>query len=307
MEKVFLDKNVTSKSECKFLAANAQWCLSYSLVNVKNICNQWKDDLENLNVLEYVNASALNEDEAFSIDHDRVRVFTHQGICYSDNIQDFDVIFDKNEIHEDFLAFKNVRHPGVEWSVERGYFDGNSSYPERFYPHQSHDFYIELSKMHEKNACTSKSMFAYIHLPNEMPTEYHKFIPIAYGSKTSIVLTGKSYRTDENLRSYPPKVRNCYFDGERKLQFFKSYSKAQCQFECVANSTLKYCNCVPFWYPRNKTTRPCRLSQMECVDGMNIHYHTIEQPSCDCYPPCNDIKYEANTSPTLYYNFYLAK
>ena len=164
-----------------------------------------------------------------------------------------------------------------------------------------------LSKYHEQNACTSKSMFVILHLPNEMPTEYHKFVPISYGSKTSILLTGKSHRTDDALRDYSPDVRQCYFEGEKKLKFFKAYSKAHCEFECVANDTLEECVCVPFWYPRSKLTRVCGLSEMECIDKVNYRHRILGYPSCDCYQPCNSLTYEMAASPTIYFNFYLPK
>jgi amiloride-sensitive sodium channel len=40
--------------------------------------------------------------------------------------------------------------------------------------------------------------------------------------------------------------RQCYFDGERQLKFFQIYTKANCELECLTNSTMRYCNCSAF-------------------------------------------------------------
>jgi hypothetical protein len=44
--------------------------------------------------------------------------------------------------------------------------------------------------------------------------------------------------------------RQCYFAGERHLKFFKLYTKANCELECMTNLTLRYCNCSAFYMPR---------------------------------------------------------
>lgn len=50
-----------------------------------------------------------------------------------------------------------------------------------------------------------------------------------------------------NLHS--PNRRQCYFDDERDLRYFKSYSQSNCQTECLANYTMARCGCVKFWMP----------------------------------------------------------
>lgn len=44
--------------------------------------------------------------------------------------------------------------------------------------------------------------------------------------------------------------RQCYFDEERHLKFFKVYSETNCELECIANYTLSICGCVKFSMPR---------------------------------------------------------
>jgi hypothetical protein len=47
--------------------------------------------------------------------------------------------------------------------------------------------------------------------------------------------------------------RQCYFSRERELKFFKIYTKANCELECLANLTLRYCNCSLFYTPSEFT------------------------------------------------------
>lgn len=58
--------------------------------------------------------------------------------------------------------------------------------------------------------------------------------------------------TSNGLRSYDPNLRQCYFNDERRLRFFKVYSKNNCELECLANFTKKVCQCVKFSMPSMK-------------------------------------------------------
>lgn len=46
--------------------------------------------------------------------------------------------------------------------------------------------------------------------------------------------------------------RNCYFENERYLRYFRAYNQFNCELECWANVSLKYCGCVKFSMPSMK-------------------------------------------------------
>jgi acid-sensing ion channel, other len=94
----------------------------------------------------------------------------------------------------------------------------------------------------------------------------------------------KSHKKDEALRRFPPELRKCYFDGERVLKYFKTYSTALCEWERFTNETLKICGCVKFSMPRDSETPICNLTSLECVANVS----TSQQ---NCLPPCIDLKY----------------
>ena len=59
----------------------------------------------------------------------------------------------------------------------------------------------------------------------------------------------KMMKTSEGLRSYTPTQRQCFFQSERQLRFFKMYTRTNCEEECLANFTSLECGCVPFSMP----------------------------------------------------------
>ena len=97
-------------------------------------------------------------------------------------------------------------------------------------------------------------------------------------------ITIKSYRADDALRSFSPQLRNCYFEGEKPLKYFKTYSKALCQYECDANQSLKECGCAKFSMPRGKDTPICTLNELRCTENLT-------RGECECLVPCYDFRY----------------
>lgn len=281
-----------TKSECEVFAGNVHWCLPHLADELRKDCESYSQDIDNINVVDILNKTAFKTYDLVPTHYPYVRAFTHHGICYSVNTQNFEAIFNKEEIHDDFHCYNNEDYPNIEWTVERGYFRENVTYPWYIRSMNGYRFYLKLSNNEAKNLCYTSSMYFIIHLPNEVPTEFHKMIPIAYASTSTIILTAKSHRTDDALRAYSPEVRKCYFEGERKLRFFKSYSKAHCDLECYRNDTLNACNCVLFWMPRSNSTRICQLSELSCIEGIRNYYVKRKITSCNCHPSCNNIEYE---------------
>lgn len=142
-------------------------------------------------------------------------------------------------------------------------------------------------------------MRIFVHPPNEVISYLHKFISLPYGSYINIEISAKSYRSDEALQGYSPHTRKCYFEGERILELYSTYSKSHCELECLTNATIKACGCVKFWLPRNKTTRICKYSELWCYSPEHqlVYFNEDVKMKCNCYPACNIIKYSAEMRP----------
>lgn len=88
----------------------------------------------------------------------------------------------------------------------------------------------------------------YLHSPDELPEPSHYFhIPI--GKRVSVSVKPNIIVTSNDLRSFSPWRRQCYFNDERKLRFFRVYTQRHCEIECLANFTKSRCGCVKFSMP----------------------------------------------------------
>lgn len=89
-----------------------------------------------------------------------------------------------------------------------------------------------------------------IHSPEELPYRTgHCFFHGKYDQVYSKVVTTLT-KIDRDLESWTQEQRNCVIKGERKLFFFKIYSKANCEQECFSRVSLQTCGCVPFYMIR---------------------------------------------------------
>lgn len=98
-----------------------------------------------------------------------------------------------------------------------------------------------------------------VHSPNEFP---QNLMELSFKSDFLVKITPEISQTDGNLRSIPPEERNCYFDGERKLKFFKIYTEENCKAECISFVGYNITGCVPFSLVRNYSMQICELKRM---------------------------------------------
>lgn len=91
----------------------------------------------------------------------------------------------------------------------------------------------------------------YIHHPHDFPWQESEKIDLYDGYKIKISVTPEISLTDASLRtSSTPEQRQCYFDDEVLLRYFKIYSESNCRLECFSNITQDSFGCAVFWMPR---------------------------------------------------------
>lgn len=95
------------------------------------------------------------------------------------------------------------------------------------------------------------------------------FFSVLPGYNVDIYLTPTVVISDEQIRSLPPKKRNCLFSDEvttnlcstevrywskihycfqKKLFISKNYSYKSCMIDCRVKGYIKFCDCIPFYY-----------------------------------------------------------
>lgn len=243
------------------------------------------------------------------------QIITDDGVCFSHNMQGYNTIFNKNSVDSDFDIFirkgiKNVAknhaayfddsNEEVEWTLQDGYVTNDETiFPFRIISENSMEFILMHPKTETNNYCPAlrNSYKIIFHMPNEIPTKFHDYIYSSMGTQFLISMTAKHFLTDSTLQKYKPEIRGCFYENERKLKFFKSYTKAHCDIECLTNHTLRACGCVKFSMPRSSDTKVCDLEEIACYNNAIRHWPRDDEMSenfavpCNCFPPCNNIKY----------------
>lgn len=206
-----------------------------------------------------------------------------------------------NEFHETFIPF-NDKNETQNWNLDSGYLvDDLDTFPIRASVLGFGRFmiYLKYKNIDLVNRCQElqNSYRVHFHMPNEMSSRVHLSTLVPNNTMQLISLTAKIHSASDDWRSYSPEVRKCYFQNERKLKFYKSYTKVHCDVECLTNYTLKVCNCSKFSYVRDKNTKVCGMADIECCIQVAQNFPYANELGknnpfpCKCYPPCNYIKY----------------
>lgn len=123
-----------------------------------------------------------------------------------------------------------------------------------------------------------------------------------------LAIKPKQIITSKKLRKYEPNERECFFNDERQLYFFKNYTKNNCEAECLANYTKRECGCVGFYMPRDRKTRICggEPSMIKCYQTAESNLFRLSnsrknfgksfRKKCNCLPACTTIEYDADVS-----------
>ncbi|XP_052753508.1 pickpocket protein 28-like [Galleria mellonella] len=132
---------------------------------------------------------------------------------------------------------------------------------------------------------------------------YYASLP---GQVSSVALKFNMISTSNSLKSYSPEVRQCYFQHERYLRYFKIYTSKNCRLECQANYTFEKCGCVWFHMPHNDSESICTVNKLDCIkkaideftNEIFDDFVEDEPDPCLCLPPCDQISYDAEILKT---------
>lgn len=117
------------------------------------------------------------------------------------------------------------------------------------------------------------------------------------GKHLEVLITPNILKSDKSLETIQPVDRSCYLGGERKLRFFKIYTKRNCEIECFSKYHREACNCVPFSVIRGSETRVCGISNEDitCSHLFGANFSdfgpTGMLASCSCLSPCDSVSY----------------
>jgi amiloride-sensitive sodium channel len=328
LEYFFQKRSATNmtQDEANYILAHLHVCFPYNL----KLASTFLPRRTEPNIVKLLEDSSFQTIELFEQCHIKGRaigycfevmnrILTSKGICYSHNMQGFNTLFNADVISDDFHSYKRTnikRSPDsdhkyynetidddfeeVRWSLEKG-FSVDHDLNEVPVSAERNRYTQVLATLYLNNSYNlwwGENFFGYyFHLPNEIPTPFHHQHQISFNDMERIVVTARMYKADEGLRSHSPETRGCYFEGERRLRYFRSYTRAHCEFECLSNFTLRTCGCVSFAMPRDHSIKVCDDVHADC--SLNATSDFPNQKAlknfvvpCDCLRPCSDIKYE---------------
>lgn len=161
---------------------------------------------------------------------------TGEGICYSFNVLDRKDLYKRDMIRSLRFPRHNKRS---NWTVF-GYDDETEAmaYPIRILGSGKKAGISIVLRMRRKDidySCkdTAEGFRLTLHTPDETAMPASHFYRIPFDAETLIAIQPRVMSTSDNLKRYEPKKRQCFFPGERHLNFFKSYTQSNCKLECL--------------------------------------------------------------------------
>lgn len=316
-------KNLLNLTETdkQYLSSNSLRCAINRLQPFEECCSE----INISNILQLMDDSQLMVEESLagcSFRHINIdckdmfrRILTDRGFCFTTNMQSIDTIINFKEMSKDLQKYyeyprsnKTTNNESkIHWRLDHGYAD---SLTKGIIPYRLTKANVHIARTFSTvedaiNVCNLRTILVKIHMPNEIPTIFHGGFQVEQTHEKRLKLRAKATKADSSLRVYSPSTRLCYFDDEKKLRYFKTYTKHQCYLECLAEDVIGKCGCVAFYMPRNSSTRVCGFKEAMCV-----HRSTYDWPDdedlesgtspCNCYPTCNDIEYTISETDFVY-------
>uniref|UniRef100_A0A182HXE9 Uncharacterized protein n=1 Tax=Anopheles arabiensis TaxID=7173 RepID=A0A182HXE9_ANOAR len=232
---------------------------------------------------------------------------TEEGLCYTFNMMPEEDIYRKSSLHTEY-TYTEMWYPvpGHETVTEPMYARGAGL-------HAGLTLFLRQNKEDVDYMCTgfSQGYKLMIHDPGEYPQVSMRNMRLPFGHEISIALKPQMMITSPSAADYSWEKRQCFFNHERHLRYFKIYNQENCELECLTNVTQAMCGCVRFSMPRSNDTRVCPLSMFHCMYDVKWIVYDIDDPQrpvnekitamvdrCNCLPACSSISYDVETTQT---------
>lgn len=217
------------------------------------VCN-FKDQVNasEFNYVEkyfYLSNNFINESKVFTQQQDIIAfdkyfhpIITDEGLCYSSNM------LNENDLYTEAMT-PDLRLPkgtqeSTNWTI-RGYENTRDPnvYPRRVFGSGiSAGVQISLfTRLKEIDYACKQETNGYkliLHPPDELPRTSLHYHLIQLGAESHISVQPRVMSTTDNLRKYDPLKRQCYFEDDKKLKYFKHHNMAHCKMECFTGKIL---------------------------------------------------------------------
>uniref|UniRef100_A0A182FU38 Uncharacterized protein n=1 Tax=Anopheles albimanus TaxID=7167 RepID=A0A182FU38_ANOAL len=238
---------------------------------------------------------------------------TNEGICFTFNSLSAGEMLRVDKLHSDYEYISEKRQAPL-WSLENGYSENTDmdTYPERVLGAGARaGLYILLNLyQHDTDFICRGPVQGFkilLHPSSEFPQVSKQYYRVPLHQEVIISVKPQMITTSDGLRDYTPEGRQCFFNHERYLRFFKVYTQQNCEMECNTNYTLHKCGCVKFSMMRDNLTDVCGASMIDCYNEAedelleeDVKYMVNKtrdyRARCNCLPACTSIQYDAEIS-----------
>lgn len=156
----------------------------------------------------------------------------------------------------------------------------------------------------ENYYCSSTSSSGFkvlVHSPIEIPRIANFGFFVATGRETKVVITPKITQASYVIQKISVDKRQCIFENEANLTYYKIYSRKNCEMECSSKLTESNCGCTLYYMPRkfDNDSMICNRKKAPCYETVlyNIALTYNVKYSCNhCLPACFEINYEREIS-----------
>ncbi|XP_055589372.1 pickpocket protein 28-like [Uranotaenia lowii] len=235
------------------------------------------------------------------------QTITDSGVCFTFNSISVENLYRLENLHREF-AYSEVSGMSDDWFRETGYTNNvdMQAYPRRqigtglrFGLKAFLLSYMFDDSYYCHGAKTGFKLF--VHPPDEAPSFDQFYYHVSLRDSISMMIKPQVTATSQSLRSQPYKDRQCLFENERYLRFFRIYNQHNCIQECMVNFTYDLCGCVKFSMPRSADMRECAPSEISCYSGAYIKMYSQQigkntSNPCGCLPACGSLSYDVEIS-----------
>ncbi|XP_070507966.1 uncharacterized protein [Chironomus tepperi] len=274
----YLAKNEPQKA-MKFMSKYrplGNWNFQYNLTNYGHMLIEAISSVSNLSFTSNINAIWIQ-----NVAVPRAKVIVNDGNAFSFNMIEYSRLFEHENISKDFFYNYTSFYP-KELSKKIKNFPWTPTY--------TNNDILKLS--FTINSTSLPKVF--LHSPYEYPflflMEAEHIFDLRHETTIEVNISPEIITTDKDLSHLSPNDRMCFIENERRLKFFKIYTKKNCEIECFSMKLLSSCNCVPYDIIRDKNTKICELFDYICVERIKNELLN-DNDVCNCLQPCNFIGY----------------
>ncbi|XP_058977979.1 pickpocket protein 28-like [Musca domestica] len=244
--------------------------------------------------------------------YDCLRIFhpivTDEGHCCAFNMVHPKFLYTEGtqSLIKEIYSNHSDMDEAIAWNPEFGYPEKMSKH---FYPRtaagtgESLGLTIVLDAEVDQYNCSSTNSVGFkmtMHNPNERPNVREVGLLLAAGYETKARVRMEKLEADKKLHTVHLKHRQCEFQDEHELTYFATYTQSNCEAECIAETLMRHCGCLPHYMPKrydNETV--CSIYDSGCVERIRLHSMNNDdddnERECDevCLPSCYALKFYA--------------